>query len=117
MRLARANLATKADIADLVEEKDFDNKLKNINKKVTSKKTKHVKAEKKLTDLTKAVAQISEKGYDFSLGRMYFTGDSDYQNVLVFGLMLSSLILDSDQNNHLKKLNHLILTLNLSCLI
>ena len=28
---------------------------------------------------------------------MYFTGDDDYQNILVFGQMLSSLILDSNK--------------------
>ena len=62
---------------------------------------------KKLTDLTK-------------LGRMYFTGDDDYQNFLVFGSMLSSLTLDNNEKvaNWIstrvlpKKSNHLILTLN-----
>ena len=43
------------------------------------------------------MTQISEKGYDFLLGRMYFTGDDDYQNILVFGPMFSSLILDSNK--------------------
>ena len=43
------------------------------------------------------MTQISEKGYDFLLGRMYFTGDDDYQNILVFGQMFSSLILDSNK--------------------
>ena len=40
-RLAQASLATKADIGDFVKETDFDNKLDNLNKKVTSNKTKH----------------------------------------------------------------------------
>ena len=40
-RLAQASLATKADIGDFVKETDFDNKLNNLNKKVTSNKTKH----------------------------------------------------------------------------
>ena len=53
MRLAQANLATKADIADFVKETDFDNKLKTINKKATLNETKHVEAEKRLTNLTK----------------------------------------------------------------
>ena len=39
-RLAQANLATKAGIANFVKETDFDNKLINLNKKVTSNKTK-----------------------------------------------------------------------------
>ena len=56
----------------------FDDKLKNLNKKVTLNKTKHVGSEKILGDLTNKVAQILEKGYDFLLGRMYFTGDNGY---------------------------------------
>ena len=34
------------DITDFVKEVDFDDKLKNLNKKVTSRKTKDVEAEK-----------------------------------------------------------------------
>ena len=45
-RLAQANLATKDDIADFIKQVDFDDKLKTLNKKVTSNKTKHIKAEK-----------------------------------------------------------------------
>ena len=55
----------------------------------------HVEAEKKITYLTNIVAQMSEKGYDSLLGRMYFTGNDGYQNFLVFAPMLSSLTLDS----------------------
>ena len=69
-------------------------KLININKKITSNKPKHIEAGKKLT---KWVAQISEKRYDFLLGRIYFAGDDGYQNFLVFTPMLSSLILDSNR--------------------
>ena len=46
-RLASANLATKADITDFLKKADFDDKLKSLNKKVISHKTKHVNAEKK----------------------------------------------------------------------
>ena len=38
--LAQAKLAAKADLADFVKKTDFDDKLKNLNKKVTSNKTK-----------------------------------------------------------------------------
>ena len=41
-RLKQANIATKGDVDDFVEKKDFDDKLKNLNKGVTSNKTKHV---------------------------------------------------------------------------
>ena len=64
-----------------------------------------MEAEKKLTDLTNKVAQISEKGNDFLLGRMYFTGDHGYQNFSVFAPMLSSQILGSN-----KKVTNWILT-------
>ena len=58
-----------------MEKTDFDDKLKNLNKKVTCNKAKHVVAE---YTLTKKVAEILEKGYDF----------------LVFAPMLCSLSLD-----------------------
>ena len=45
-RLKQANLATKADIHDFVEKTIFDNKLKNLNKNVTSNKSKQVLVEK-----------------------------------------------------------------------
>ena len=109
MRLVQANLATKVNIADFVKETDFDNKLKNINKKVTPNKTKHVEAEKKLNDLTKKVAHISEKGYDFLLGRIFFTGDNGYQNFLVFAPIHNSLTLDNN-----KKFTNWILTRTIS---
>ena len=57
------------------------------------KKTK----KKKQTNLSKKVEQISEKGYDLLLGRMYFTGDNGYQNFLVFAPILSLLILNSNE--------------------
>ena len=68
VRLAQAKLATKAGMNDSVEKTDSDDKLKELNKKVTSSKTKHIEAVKKLTDLTNKVAQISEKN-DFLIGR------------------------------------------------
>ena len=43
-RLKQANLATKADFDDFVEITDFDNKVKDLNEKVTSNKIKHVGA-------------------------------------------------------------------------
>ena len=35
---------------------------------------------------------------DFVLGRMYFTGNDSYQNLLVLVTMLNSLILDNHKN-------------------
>ena len=64
-RLAQTKLATKDDIADFIKETDFDQKIKNINKEITSNKTKYVRVEKKLTELTNKVAKISENWYEF----------------------------------------------------
>ena len=44
---------------ELINKSDIDRKLININKKITSSKTKHIEADKKLIDLTKQVAEIS----------------------------------------------------------
>ena len=63
-RLKQANLAIKAYIDDFIEKTNFDDKLKNLNKKVTSNKTRHLKAEKKLIDLTNKASPL-EKGYNF----------------------------------------------------
>ena len=65
VRLAQVELATKADIPDFVNLVDFDDNVKNLNKRVTSNKLKHVKAEKKITDLPNIIAQISEKRWFF----------------------------------------------------
>ena len=63
------------------------------------KKLLHIKqnieAERKITGLENKVTQMSEKGYDFLLDRMYFTGNDGYQNFLVYAQVLSSLITDS----------------------
>ena len=45
MRLVQAKLPTKVDIDDFVNEIDFDDKLKTINKKVNTNKAKHVLVE------------------------------------------------------------------------
>ena len=50
-RLAQANLASKSDIANFVKKTDFDDKLKNLNKKVTSSKTRHLLVENEFKKL------------------------------------------------------------------
>ena len=59
-RLAKANLASKNIVAS-VKKTNFDYKLNNGNKKVTSNKTELVEAENNITNLTNKLAQISEK--------------------------------------------------------
>ena len=44
-RLQQANLATKGDTGDFVKKTNFNDKLKNLNKKVTSNKSKHLLVE------------------------------------------------------------------------
>ena len=62
-RLAQANLANKNDIANFVKKTDFGEKLKTLNKKITSNKTKHllVKNELNINRLSKKVKTISAK--------------------------------------------------------
>ena len=56
-RLKQANLASKTDIpniTDFVKKPDFDKKLKNVNKKVTSNKTRDIEFKIKLDNLEKS---------------------------------------------------------------
>ena len=46
-RLVQASFSSQNDTAAFVKKTDFDDKLKKINKKVTSNKTKHIEANKK----------------------------------------------------------------------
>ena len=50
-RLAQVNLASKSDIANFLKKTEFDNKLKNLNKKVTSNKSKHLLVENEFKKL------------------------------------------------------------------
>ena len=47
-RLAQANLASKNGIAAFVKKINIDDKMKNLNKKVTSDKLKHLGVENEL---------------------------------------------------------------------
>ena len=58
--LAKANLARKNDFVK--KKTDFDDKLKNLNKNVTSNKTKDVLIENGLNELLEKVKAISTKG-------------------------------------------------------
>ena len=44
-QLGQGNLANKSNIDNFVKQTDFDDKLKKLDKKVTSSKSKHVLAE------------------------------------------------------------------------
>ena len=67
-RVAQANLASKNDIATFVKKTDFGDKLKNLNKKITPNKTKHLLVENEFKKL---------QTFDSSLfiGQSYFNYD------------------------------------------
>ena len=54
-KLAQANLASENDIANFVKKADFDGEFKNLNKNVTSNKTKHLLVENELNELLEKV--------------------------------------------------------------
>ena len=54
-------LATKVDVVDFVKEADFDDKIKNYNKKITLSKTAHVEVKNKLDELSEKIKVISMK--------------------------------------------------------
>ena len=62
VRLAQAHLASKSYIANFAKETDFDDKLKTLNKDVTSNKTHHILVENELNELSKKTKTISTKG-------------------------------------------------------
>ena len=66
--LAQANLPSKRDIANFVKKTDFDDKLKTLNKKITSNKTKHLLVQNEFKKL---------QTFDSSLfiAKIYFNND------------------------------------------
>ena len=64
-RFKDSDLGTKKDIANFVRKTDFEDKVKNVNQKVTSNKTKHGEGEKKLIELSENVKVFSTKRYKF----------------------------------------------------
>ena len=69
--------------AYLVTETDFDNKLINFNKGITSNKTKHLETQKKLNSL------ITES-YKFFLGRICFTSNDGSSSTFVYQTALDT---------------------------
>ena len=76
-KLTLENFAARLEQANLVTKTEFDNKLTSLNKRITSNKTKHLKAEKKLESLI-------TKDYNFFLGKTYFTSNGRFQNMFVY---------------------------------
>ena len=61
VRLAQAHLASKSYIANFAKETDFDDKLKTLNKDVTSNKTHHILVENELNELSKKKNNINKR--------------------------------------------------------
>ena len=59
--LKEAKLAAQSDIANFVKEIDFDEKLRNVNKKVTLNKSKHLLVENELNELSEKVKLLLTK--------------------------------------------------------
>ena len=60
---------------------NFNRKLKNINKKVTLSKTKHVEVENKLNELSSEIKLLPTKGY---IGKIYFTSSFGFENTFAY---------------------------------
>ena len=69
---------------------NFDNKLTNFDRRVTSNKAKHLEAPKKLNILM-------TKYYSFFLGGIYFTSDDGSENMFVYQPNLNVLRLKKDK--------------------
>ena len=85
------NFTARLKEANLVTKTDFDKKLASFNRKTTSKKTKYLKVQKKLNSLI-------ANGYNFFLGRMYFTSNDGSQNTFVYQPTLDTLELKKDKS-------------------
>ena len=61
-KISTSKFSKKGDITNFIKKTDFDDKLKNLNKNVTSVKTKRVLVENELNELLKKIKVISTKG-------------------------------------------------------
>ena len=69
-------LAARLKQANLVSKTNFDDKLRSFNRKITSKKTKYLEVQRKIS--------LTTNDYNFSLGTIYFSGNDGSQNTLVY---------------------------------
>ena len=67
-KLTAENFARRLKLASLLRKINFDNKLISLNRKIASNKNQYLKVQKKLNSLI-------TKGYNFFLGRVYFTSN------------------------------------------
>ena len=89
-KLTVKNFAARLKQANLVNKTDFNNKLTNFNRQITSNKTKHLEVQKKLNSLI-------TKDYNVFFGRIYFTSNDGSQNTFVYEPTLDALELKKDR--------------------
>ena len=74
--MKEANLATKGDVTDFTKKKtDFDYKIKNLNKKVTSNKSKHLLVQNELKKLQNKIEKLQTYDSSLFIGQRYFFND------------------------------------------
>ena len=73
-RLGKANLASTHDTSNSVKTTDFDDKLKKVNKNLSSNKTKHVLVENELQKLEDKIENLQTFDCLF-IGQNYFNND------------------------------------------
>ena len=90
-KLTAENFTVGLKQAHLAAKTDFDNKLTSFNKRIASNKSKHLEVQNKLDSLI-------TKGYNFFLGRIYFTSNDEPQNMFVYQPIFSVLELKIDKD-------------------
>ena len=90
LNLTAESFAARPKQTNLVSKTNFDNKLINLNRKITSNKTKYLEVQKKLNSLI-------TKGYNFFFGRIYFTSNDGSQNTFVYQQAIDTLELKKDK--------------------
>ena len=73
-RLGKANLASTHDTSNSVKTTDFDDKLKKVNKNLSSNKTKHVLVENELQKLEDKMENLQTFDCLF-IGQNYLNND------------------------------------------
>ena len=85
-KLTAENFSARLKQAKLVTKTNFDKKKTSFNRKITSKKTKYLEAQKKLNSLI-------TNDYNFFFDRLYFVDCTDgSQNTFVYQPTLNTLI-------------------------
>ena len=85
------HFAARSKQADLVNKTNFDNKLINFNRQITSNKAKHLEVTKKKKN------SLITKVYNCYLCRVYFKSNNGSQNTFVCQPILDALELKKDK--------------------